>query len=300
MTHLLALLGILGISFSAIFVRLADVSPSTAAFFRTAYAIPALVAVWWVLRRRDRRTSGERWLAFGSGLLLAVDLTLWHQSIADIGAGLATVVANIQVVFVGLAAWFLHRERPTRAAFVLVPVVFGGVVLISGLGQEDAFGANPVAGAIYATLAGVAYGGFLLALRRSNRSLAPPAGPLLDSTVGAALGSLAVAVLDSDFTFGLSGPEHGWLIGLALSAQVVGWLLITVALPRLPALETSVMLLLQPVATVVWALILFEEFLSMIQWIGAGLVLGGVGVLTLMGSVEPAREAEPVAEQVPL
>jgi len=47
MTHLLALLGILIISFSAILVRLAEVSPAGAAFFRMAYALPVLAVVWY-------------------------------------------------------------------------------------------------------------------------------------------------------------------------------------------------------------------------------------------------------------
>jgi drug/metabolite transporter (DMT)-like permease len=86
MLYLLALLGVLGISFSAIFVRLANVSPVTATFFRTAYAVPVLALVWaWQSRARARRglrlrAARERVLAFVSGLILAADLILWHES----------------------------------------------------------------------------------------------------------------------------------------------------------------------------------------------------------------------------
>ena len=51
--HLLALLGILSISFSAVFVRLAAVSPVTATFFRGAYAAPVLLVVWLTNRSRS-------------------------------------------------------------------------------------------------------------------------------------------------------------------------------------------------------------------------------------------------------
>ena len=91
---------------------------------------------------------------------------------------------------------------------------------------------------------------------------------------------------EPEFSFAFSWPEHGWLLALALVAQVVGWLLIAAALPRVPALETSVLLLLQPMLTVLWGLLLFSEYLSGLQWAGVVLVLGGVGVLTLRGSVE--------------
>ncbi|MEE8586657.1 MAG: EamA family transporter [Acidobacteriota bacterium] len=138
MTHLFAVLGTLMISFSAIFVRLADVSASTAAFFRTAYALPVLGILCWLVRRRDRRRASARWLAFLSGLLLAADLNFWHRAIPLIGAGLSTVLGNTQVVFVGLAAWILYGERPRRKALLLVLLIILGVVFISGLGQAAA------------------------------------------------------------------------------------------------------------------------------------------------------------------
>jgi len=111
MIHLLALAGVLSISFSAVFVRLASVSPVTATFFRAVYALPVLAGPWILLRRRDRRTRRDRALAVASGLILAVDLALWHESIALIGAGLGTVLANVQVVFVAIAGWVMFGER---------------------------------------------------------------------------------------------------------------------------------------------------------------------------------------------
>ena len=48
-------------------------------------------------------------------MFFAADLILWHHSIADVGAGLATVLANIQVVLVPLVAWAVLAERPRGA-----------------------------------------------------------------------------------------------------------------------------------------------------------------------------------------
>src|SRR3989304_286993 len=126
MIRLLAVLGIVGLAFCAGFVRLAEVSPATAAFFRAAYALPPLFLLWMMTRGGDHRPASMRWMAGGRGLFLALDLTVWHRSIELIGAGLATVLANTQIVFVGLIAWAIHRERPTALAFATIPVVFGG------------------------------------------------------------------------------------------------------------------------------------------------------------------------------
>jgi drug/metabolite transporter (DMT)-like permease len=286
LAHVLALAGILTISFSAIFVRLAHVSPATAAFFRAAYAAPVLVVLWYVGRRSDARSPRARLKATLAGVILAVDLTLWHLAIGDIGAGLATVVTNVQVIVVGLSAWALYRERPTRLAALLVPVVLAGVTLISGLGRPGAYGAQPARGVMVGMLAGVAYAAFLLVLRAANSPATPPAGPLSDANFGTVAGAIVIGpLLDPGFSLVPGWPAHGWLLALAIGPQVAGWLFITAALPRLPALETSVLLLGQPMLTVFWAFLIFDERLSMLQWTGAALVLGGVGLLSVAGSV---------------
>ena len=191
MVHLLALLGVLSISFSAIFVRLAGASPVTATFYRGAYAAPVLLVIWLAQKSQDRRGRRERWLAIVSGLLLALDLNLWHESIALLGAGLGTVIANAQVVFVAAAAWVLYGERPTIARIATILIVLGGVVLTSGLARHDAYGAAPVTGAIVGMLAAVTYAAFLLVYREANRTPGPRSGPLLDSTLGMIAGALA-------------------------------------------------------------------------------------------------------------
>lgn len=293
MTHLSALTGIVAISFSAIFFRLADVSPTTGALFRAAYAIPVL----WVVARfgQDRRTRRERLVSFGAGILLAIDLFLWHSAIEYIGAGLATVLANVQVVWVGLVAWVAYRERPTTTAIIVVPLVLFGITLIGGLGREDAFGDRPLVGALLGTAASVCYSGFLLLFRASNRSRSSTASPLLDATAGAALALLLMAPFDGAFSFAITWPAHGWLVTLALTAQVVGWLLIATALPRLPALETSIMLLIQPALTIVWARLIFTEDLSVVQWAGVAIVMIGVAIAGARGSVR-RQPAEPVPD----
>lgn len=293
MIRLAALFGVVAISFSAVFVSLADVSPSTSAFFRMAYALPLLVVMTVIVRRRDTRSRKVRLMALGSGLFLAMDLSIWHWSIGLIGVGLATVLANTQVVFVGVIGWKLLGERPSRQALVMVPLILAGVALASGLGRPDAYGADPVLGTVLAIITGLLYAVFLVTFRACNREKVPSAGPLQDATFGAAVGCMLVGLLDPGFSFVPSWPAHGWLIALALGSQVVGWLLIATALPRLPALETSVLLLLQPVLAVIWGLIIFSELLSIVQWLGVLFVLGGIGVLSLTGGAARPGHSRP-------
>jgi drug/metabolite transporter (DMT)-like permease len=283
--RLQALLGVLGISFSAIFLRLSGVSPVTAAFFRGFYALPVLLWLWRMKRISDTRSRAARWRALASGVFLALDLALWHQSVFDIGAGLATVLVNSQVIFVAAFAWVLHRERPNAMAMVFIPLVLIGVVLISGLGRADAYGANPFSGVLFAAAAAVFYAAFQLLFRDSNRALAPPPGPVLDVTIGMTLGSLAFAPFDPRFSIAVYWPAHGWLIAMAVICQALAWILLGVAFPRLPALETSVMLLSQPIGTVVWGWMILGERMSAIQAGGIFLMTVGIAMLLMMGTV---------------
>jgi drug/metabolite transporter (DMT)-like permease len=279
------------IAFSAILVRLADVSPETAALFRCVYALPVLGVLAWVERRRfGSRGSRDRLIALSAGFFFAVDLICWHHSIAAVGAGLATVLANVQVVMVGVLAWMLMGERPERRAFISVPVVLGGVVLISGVVGSGAYGKDPLLGVVFGVSTALAYSAFLLILRRGNTDLRRPAGPLFDATLSASvfclLGGWAIGSLDL-----APGPEaQAWLITLALSSQVVGWLLISVSLPRLPAVLTSIVLTLQPVGSVFLGVILLGERPSGVQLAGVLVVLVGVALATVR---VPSRNADP-------
>ncbi len=284
--------GVSATSFTAIFVRLAGTAPVTATFYRAVYAAPVLAMLWWRVRHRDSRPISSRALAFASGGLVAMDLAFWHTAIDRIGAGLATVLVNTQVIFVALLAWLVYKERPSKTAFVLVPLILSGVVLLSGLGREDAYGDDPWAGVAFGLLAGVFYSLFILTLRASNRDhLAPTTGPMLDSTIGMGVGALILGAIPGvQFPLELSIGTHGWLLIMSLVGQVVGWSLINMALPRLAALETSVVMLAQPMLTILWAVLIFNEDLSLVQWLGVSIVLGGLLVLSARGAVQKPTE----------
>jgi drug/metabolite transporter (DMT)-like permease len=292
---LAAVLGALTIAFSAIFVRLADVTPATAAIFRCAYALPLLAALSWYERRRyGPRAAGQSRLAWIAGAFFAADLVLWHHAIEEVGAGLATVLGNTQVVFVPLAAWLILGERPGARVAASVPVVMIGVVLISGvIGGGEAYGRDPVLGVLFGIGTGIAYAGFLLVQRRANADHRRPAGPLFDATLSAAVFSLIIGLPLGEVDLVPSWPAHGWLLILALGVQVGGWLLISISLPRLPAAITSVVLTLQPVGSVLLGIWILAEAPSPFQLIGVLFIVAGLLMTTLRVRTRRWRRAQP-------
>ena len=194
MLHALGLFGAVVISFSAILVRLADVSPTTAAFFRPLYALPFIVLLCWATRHGCPRSARQRWICVGAGVLMGVSATLGNYSIGYVGAGLATVLANTQVVFVALVAWLVLRERPSLNAFFAAPLVFAGVALVTGIGRPDAYGEEPVSGVLFGLGNAIVYATFLLLFRPALRGLTIPTGPLLDATLGATAATFLLGV----------------------------------------------------------------------------------------------------------
>jgi drug/metabolite transporter (DMT)-like permease len=292
------LIGAFAISFSGILYRLAEVSPSTGAFFRCLWALPPL---WLVTRWEERwigpRPRSLRRAAWVAGAFFAADLLLWHYAIEHVGAGLATVLGNTQVLIVGVLAWALFGERLPRGSLLAIPVAMFGIVLISGVVEGGAYGDDPALGTLLGVLTGLAYSGFLLALRKSTDPRRV-AGPLFEATLASTvfLVPAGLALGNLDFTPGLEATA--WLILLALSSQVVGWLLITVSLARLPTAVTSVLLTFQPLLSVVFAAMIVDERPSKLQLVGAAAILAGLLIIAL-GRRAEAVGPEPALESVP-
>ena len=296
---LAAVAGALTIAFSAILVKLSHSTPSTAAIFRCAYALPLLGAIaLWEDRRFGPRARRDRLLAAAAGVFFAGDLIFWAHSIGDVGAGLATVLGNTQVVIIPFAAWALLGERIETRILVALPLVCSGVLLISGVLESGAYGEHPLRGVIYGLLTGLTYAGFILVLRHGSSDLRRPAGPLFDATLVAALVAIVAGLVVGDADLAPSWPSHGWLLTLALTSQVLGWLLIGVSLPRLPAALTSVTLTIQPVGSVILGVVLLSESPSMLQLAGVACIVAGLLSIALRrpaaipaGSPSPGRSA---------
>jgi len=286
-----ALAGILGalvIAFSAILVDLADVAPTTAAVWRCAYALPVLgVMAWWEDRRFGPRSRRERQLAAAAGVLFAIDIVVWHYAIEDVGAGLATVLGNLQVVVVPFLALAVLGERVPRSILFALPPVCAGVLLVSGALEDGAYGANPARGVLLGVATGLAYAAFLLVQRQGSMDLRRPAGALFDMSLVATVVSLAIAFVLGVDDLAPAWPSAGWLIALALTSQVLGWLLISVSLPRLPAAMTSIILTVQPIGSVALGAVLLSQEPSALQLAGVALILVG---LVSVGTTERAAE----------
>ncbi|SDK57908.1 Threonine/homoserine efflux transporter RhtA [Actinopolyspora mzabensis] len=276
--RLVLTLGATILSGSALFMQLSGTAAGTAAFYRCLLALPVLLPLA-LLERRRLGGRGFRWQALDllAGFFLGLDLVLWGESIVNIGTGIATVLNNVQVLAAPLLALLITRERLSVGFLLATPVMLAGVALVGGVADSRAFGDAPAYGALLGAASGVAYGGYLFMLRLSGtRHGRHRFSPVCLASVSAAATALLLGGPWQGVELAVGWPALGWLAALALSSQVTGLLVVGSALPRVPSSVGSTLLLLQPVLAVLWGVLLLGESPTWWQLLGCALVVGTV------------------------
>jgi drug/metabolite transporter (DMT)-like permease len=288
----------LGIGWSAIFVRWADVPGSTSAFYRMAIA--QLVFVPWRLTSRgpERRfTRAAAIAAVLAGVSFAADLAFFNTAIMRTSAANATLIGVNAPIFVALGAWAWFGVRPTLSFWSGFALSFAGMVAIVGadvirhpaLGVGDAMA---LAGAI-------TYAIYLLFLQQSRAGM----DALTFSAISGVVATVTLLVICLTIGAPLTGlTARSWwaVIGLALVTQVIGHLCVAYAMGRLRAPVASVFLLSQAPITAILAMPLLGERITAAQVSGGALVLAGIYVVNLRGKSRvpapvPAADATAVS-----
>ncbi|WP_082279447.1 DMT family transporter [Mycobacterium colombiense] len=281
--------GALCVSASAVLLKLASTAPATATAGRCLIALPVVAALAIPEWQRGQRLSRRALLsAVVGGALFAGDMLLWTQAITEVGAGLSTVLVNTQVAVVPLLSWLIDREPVSRRFTLALPALLVGVLLAGGLLEHGITGTDPTRGTIHAVGAALCYSGFLFLLRRGGQA-------------GHPMQTYGVVLVASAFVAVAVGPWwHGfdawpgwralrWLTLVAVTGQLLGWLLVAFCSARLPSTVNSALLLLTPVGAVALGTVMLGERPSTLQLAGCALILvagyvGGAGVSTRMAN----------------
>lgn len=275
----LVLTGAVILSFSSVFVNLANVGPTVSGFYRLLLGGCILVAI--SVMRRDRFRVGGKvlWVMVAAGAFFAVDLYLWHRSILLVGPGLATILGNFQVFFVALVAVLFLGEKLKLRVALSIPVALAGLFLIVGLDWDTAAD-DFKQGVWLGLLTAMAYAGYLLTLSRSQKmdedEISPYVTIGLISLVSALLLGLTI-IFQGRESFAISdGQTIAALLGLAILVQVVGWVTITKGLPEIDVSIAALLLLLQPALAFVWDMLFFDRPTTGIELTGAVITLAAI------------------------
>jgi drug/metabolite transporter (DMT)-like permease len=264
------------ISFSAVFVKLANVSPTASGFYRVFFGFFFLlaVAVWRdSLKKPSLRQS---LLIFFCGLTFALDLFFWHVSIMYIGPGLATLLGNFQVFLLAAVGILFYKEAARLRFLFAIPLAVFGLLLIIGL-DWSTLGAAYKTGLCYGLVTALCYTVFLLCLRKlqADGTTSLFASLMLVSLCCAIF--LGLKMVHTGDSFAIPDLKSLLaLVGLGLFCQTIGWLLIANAMPRIQASFTGLILLLQPALSFIWDVVLFDRPTDLLNWTGVFLTLTAI------------------------
>ncbi len=261
------------ISFSAIFVKFADVSPTSSAFYRVFFGfIFLLTATSWKkipifppLRHRP--------LIVLCSTAFALDLFFWHEGIFFIGPGLATLISNFQVFLLAATGIFFFKEKAEFRFLASIPLAIIGLFLIVGMHWNNHTTDYKI-GIYYSLFTALCYTVFLLGLRKIQT----------DKTQSFFSTLMAISLLCTFFLgikMALSGDSFSIpntktlcsLLALGLFCQTIGWTLIAGAIPQIRASLTGLILLMQPTLSFIWDVLIFKRPTDLLNWTGVILTL---------------------------
>ena len=261
------------ISFSSVFVKLAHVSPTASGFYRVGFG--AVFLFLGVLIKREFNVVGFKQLLLIAfcGLTFALDLYFWHESIFYIGPGLATLLGNFQVFLLAAVGIFFLGESAKLRFLIAIPLAISGIFFIVG-GNWGNLTADYKTGIYFGLLTALCYTVFLLTLRKIQQERGQSFFLLLMLVSLASATYLGLKMVYTGDSFTIPDSQSLLaLLGLGLSSQTVGWILIATAMPKIPASLTGLALLLQPTLSFIWDVLIFHRPTDLTNWLGVGVTL---------------------------
>lgn len=279
------------LAFGPLFVRLADVGPVAAGFWRIGLAAPLLVAMAFASGWRPGGVARGVWIAIAlGGLCFAADLASWHIGILKTSLANATLFGNSATLFFPVYGFLIARAWPSQMQGVALLLALVGAALL--MGRSFQIAPEHLAGDLLCLLAGVLYTFYFAAMAKARDTMAPvPA--LAASTLASALPLLLFALFLREQVM----PHH-WtpLVALALISQVLGQGLMIYALGQLSPLVVGIGLLIQPVVAAALGWVGYGEKLDAIDFVGAALVAAAL-VLVRSARDRPAELAPEGVEE---
>ena len=270
-------IGVLALSFSAMFVRWANAPGPVTAFYRMFFSIFILLPFFLVrIKRTPAITSSAIWFPLMAGAFTAFDLALWTSSLSYTTAANATLLGNTAPLWVALGTWLILRQKLSVAFWRGLAITLAGAGLIMGTDfiLHPRFGV----GDVMAIFTGFFYGGYFLFTEKSRVHFDSVMHIWLVG-VGA---SVALLIINIAFQYPLIGfDQNTWFIFLttALVSQLIGYMALAYALGHLPASIVAPTMVLQPVVTALLAIPLLGEIPSIWQGIGGGIALIGIYIV---------------------
>lgn len=263
---ILIFIGILTISFSAIFIRMSQSNPLVIATYRMGISSAILFPIF--ILKREKIESNEKILFLLSGIFLALHFYTWITSLRFTSIMSSTVLVTTNPIFVSIFSFFFLRKRLKFKTFLGIMLSLFGIILMSYGGKFSInFKGNSLAliGAIFASLYIVTN----YTLRKKY--------DLINIVFRVYSISFFVLLLLSlilkENLINLPKKEYLLLFLIALFPQVVGHSIFNYALKFLSPIFISLTILGEPVGATLLGMIFFKEIPKTLEFLGGALII---------------------------
>lgn len=270
-------IGILCISFSPIFVKLAGISPIGSAFYRIFIAWLCILP-YCIVKKKLRIDKKQLITAVLAGVVFASDVAVWNISLLKISATVSTLIANLAPVWVGLMSFVLFRKRSGILFWTGTLVAIAGMVIL--VGYQHILHLDLNAGILLATLASLFYATYIMITKNIMAGI-DVFTFMFYSMLGSSVFLLLVSYLMGSSIAGFSLNVWLCFVGMGLICQLSGWLTINYSLRYLESTKVAVALLSQTVFAGILAAFLLNEKLTANEIIGSVIVLAGITITFL-------------------
>jgi drug/metabolite transporter (DMT)-like permease len=275
MRYLYFFLTLLFVSFLAtggIFVKLSSLGPVSTGFYRVLFSLPILYPLL-KMENKQKVSAQNKLLLFISGIFLAGDLILWNISFSYTTVANANLLANLVPFTIIPACYFIYKEKISVQFLVgLCISTLGLFILITG---KKAMNGGNLFGDLLAFMTSVFYATFLLIVYKVRSRVSS-----IQVMYYSAYGSTIVLLITSLIMEGVSYPTswHALLpiLGLTIFSQLLGQGGLSYILGKISANMASILVLMQPVISAIYAYIIFHELLSLQEILGMIIVIVGI------------------------
>jgi drug/metabolite transporter (DMT)-like permease len=280
--------GVISVSFAAVFIRQADAPSLVIATWRMCLAALILAPFAVKLAGNELRQISGKNLAMMllAGGFLALHFGLWISSLSYTSVATSVVLVTATPIFTAVASYLLFKEKLTIKIVLGITISIGGSILI-GYGNWS-IGTGELLGAGLALAGALAMAAYLLIGRRLRRHT----GLLSYSFVtysSAAIFLLLVTLISGNKLTGYSGNTYLMFVLLALIPQILGHSSLNWSLKFMPATMVTIAVLGEPIIATILAFFVLSESPTLIEIIGGVLILGGI-FIAFRGNKIPAAQ----------
>ena len=276
--YIILFVGVLSVSFAAIFIRLAEAPPLVVATCRMTIAAAVLVPVALARSRMNLKNMALRdllWLLL-SGFFLALHFGLWITSLDYTSIASSVVLVTSHPAFVAVVSYFVWGEKLGRLSIAGIAVALAGVVVINYGGFT--FSSQAILGDWLALAAGFSMGAYLIIGGRLRERIDILSYLSVIYTFSAVI-LLVVTLLSGYSFFGYSPVTYIMILLLTLVPQLIGHTCLNLAVRLLPVIMVSVAILGEPVGATLLGYFILGEVPTLNEIGGGILVLGGIFIV---------------------